>query len=126
MSSPENKEELNPPKPKKPALERRTITSPVKVCYPLEKLFEYQWPPDIHGEFYYLEYQVSDFVADIALPQKHPGKKNKTNALFCQFSNHGNNPPRSPGLKISEHLIIYASNLSQKIHLNHLPYTVHV
>lgn len=75
----ENKEEV-PSKPKRPALDRKAAALPVKVFYPLDKMFEYQWPPDIHGEFYYLEHHISDFVDDASLPLKYKGifKQNET------------------------------------------------
>lgn len=73
-SSSESKEEAAPSKPKRPTLERKALASPVKVSYSLDKLFEYQWPPDIHGEFYYLEHHISEFVDDTSFSSKHKGK----------------------------------------------------
>ena len=46
---------------------------PVELEFPVEKLYEYQWPPTKAGEFFLLQEQVCQYLEIKSFHRKFPG-----------------------------------------------------
>ena len=48
----------------------------VDLVFPVEKLYEYQWPPDKSGEYYLLQEHVVEYLSIKSFQRRFPGKWN--------------------------------------------------